>query len=98
MKISIIGTGYVGLPTGIGFAEIGHDVVCIDKDENKIGMLQNGHVTLYEKGLKELFDVHSKSGKIKFTTFSRFQNYIAIIIKKWKYIIKIHIIYCFKFN
>ena len=68
MKISIIGTGYVGLPTGIGFAEIGHDVVCIDKDENKIGMLQNGHVTLYEKGLKELFDVHSKSGKIKFTT------------------------------
>ena len=54
MKISIIGTGYVGLPTGIGFAELGHQVVCIDKDKGKIALLQAGHSTLFEKNLDEL--------------------------------------------
>lgn len=71
MKISIIGTGYVGLPTGIGFAELGYDVICIDKDENKIKTLQNGKTTLYEEGLEELLQRNFKSGKIKFTTSMR---------------------------
>ena len=68
MKIAIIGTGYVGLPTGVGLAELGHDVVCIDKDENKIKMLQAGQVTLYEDGLEEMLHKNFVAGKIKFTT------------------------------
>lgn len=68
MKIGIIGTGYVGLPTGVGLAELGHDVICIDKDENKIQKLQNGQVTLYEDGLEDLLRKNCTAGKIKFTT------------------------------
>ena len=68
MKIGIIGTGYVGLPTGVGLAELGHDVICIDKDENKIRKLQNGQVTLYEDGLEEMLRKNFVAGKIKFTT------------------------------
>lgn len=68
MKVGIIGTGYVGLPTGVGLAELGHNVICIDKDENKISALQNGQITLYEEGLEELLRKNFKSGKIKFTT------------------------------
>ncbi len=68
MKIAIIGTGYVGLPTGVGMAEIGHDVVCIDKDVLKIEMLQAGKITLYEEGLEELLIKNNRLGKIKFTT------------------------------
>lgn len=68
MKVGIIGTGYVGLPTGVGLAELGHDVICIDKDENKINALQNGQITLYEEGLEELLRKNFQSGKIKFTT------------------------------
>ena len=68
MKIGIIGTGYVGLPTGVGLAELGHDVICIDKDENKIRKLQNGQVTLYEDGLEDLLRKNCTAGKIKFTT------------------------------
>ena len=68
MKIGIIGTGYVGLPTGVGLAELGNDVICIDKDENKIKTLQSGKATLYEEGLEELLQKNFQSGKIKFTT------------------------------
>ena len=68
MKIGIIGTGYVGLPTGVGLAELGHDVICIDKDESKIQKLQNGQVTLYEDGLEDLLRKNCTAGKIKFTT------------------------------
>lgn len=68
MKIAIIGTGYVGLPTGVGFAELGHDVICIDKDESKISALCQGKITLYEDGLAELLSKNFSSGKIKFTT------------------------------
>lgn len=56
MNIAIIGTGYVGLPTGIGFASLGHNVTCIDKDELKINQLKNKKVTLYEDGLEDLFN------------------------------------------
>ena len=67
MKISIIGTGYVGLPTGVGFAELGHQVVCIDKDEAKIASLQAGHSTLFEKDLDELLRKNIQAGRIHFT-------------------------------
>ncbi|MDD4556257.1 MAG: UDP-glucose/GDP-mannose dehydrogenase family protein [Alphaproteobacteria bacterium] len=68
MKVGIIGTGYVGLPTGVGLAELGHDVICIDREISKIESLQAGKITLYEEGLEELLIKNFKSGKIKFTT------------------------------
>ena len=68
MKVGIIGTGYVGLPTGVGLAELDHDIICIDKDENKIKSLQQGQVTLFEEGLEDILLKNHKSGKIKFTT------------------------------
>ncbi len=68
MKIGVVGTGYVGLPTGVGLAELGNDVICIDKDENKIADLKNGKLTIFEDGLPELFEKNTLSGKIKFTT------------------------------
>jgi UDPglucose 6-dehydrogenase len=68
MRITIIGTGYVGLPTGVGFAELGNDVICLDVDENKIKTLQSGKLTIFEDGLEELFVKNTKNGKIKFST------------------------------
>ncbi len=68
MKVGIIGTGYVGLPTGVGLAELGYDVVCIDKDESKINKLKKGQVTLFEDGLEELFKKQLQKGSLKFTT------------------------------
>ncbi len=67
MKIAIVGTGYVGLPTGVGFASLGHNVVCIDKDLKKIAALQQGCLTLYEDGMEELF---SKVVEAKHLTFT----------------------------
>ena len=68
MKIAIIGTGYVGLPTGIGLAELGNEVVCVDKIEEKIASLSAGRATIYEDGMEELFQKHRKSGALSFTT------------------------------
>ena len=68
MKVGIIGTGYVGLPTGVGLAELGHDVVCIDAIPEKIEALKAGKITLLEAGLEELFHKNLAAGKIKFTT------------------------------
>ena len=68
MKIAIVGTGYVGLPSGVGFATLKHNVVCIDKDQEKIRALQSGNVTLYENGMEELFGQVVKKGNLKFTT------------------------------
>lgn len=68
MKVAIIGTGYVGLPTGIGLAELGHDVVCIDRERFKIDNLLAGKITLFEDGLEELFHKNKETGKIQFTT------------------------------
>lgn len=69
MKIAIIGTGYVGLPTGIGLAELGNEVVCVDKIEEKIASLSAGKATIYEDGMEELFQKHRKSGALTFTTY-----------------------------
>lgn len=68
MKIGIIGTGYVGLPTGVGLAELGNDVVCIDKDPAKIVALQSGKLTIFEDGLSEMFAKNVAEGKLQFTT------------------------------
>lgn len=68
MKVAIIGTGYVGLPTGVGLAELGNQVTCIDKDSQKIDTLNSGTLTLYEDGLEELFKKNVKEGRIHFTT------------------------------
>lgn len=68
MKIGIIGTGYVGLPTGVGLAELGHTVVCVDKIAEKIDALNNGCLTLYEDGLDTMFQKNIAAGRLKFTT------------------------------
>lgn len=68
MKVAIIGTGYVGLPTGVGLAELGNEVVCVDKIEAKIEALKNGKITIYEDGMEELFQKNLKKGALKFTT------------------------------
>ena len=68
MKIAIIGTGYVGLVSGTCFAEIGHEVVCVDKDPSKIDMLLAGGVPIYEPGLKEMVVSNAEAGRLSFTT------------------------------
>lgn len=71
MKVAIIGTGYVGLPTGVGLAELGNQVICIDHDNTKIEALSSGKLTLYEDGLEELFVKNVKSGNLRFTTSTK---------------------------
>lgn len=68
MKIAIIGTGYVGLPTGVGLAELGNEVVCVDKIEQKINDLNAGKLIIYEDGLEDLFKKNVVSGRLQFTT------------------------------
>lgn len=67
MKICIIGTGYVGLVTGTCFAEIGHDVTCVDNDPAKVKILQSGGMPIYEPGLSELVQKNVKEGRLRFT-------------------------------
>jgi len=66
MKVCVIGIGYVGLVTGVCLAEIGNTVFCVDKDEDKIGMLKKGRVLIYEEGLEELIKKNSKKGNLIF--------------------------------
>lgn len=68
MKISIVGTGYVGLVTGTCFAETGIDVTCVDLDEQKITKLKNGEVPIYEPGLETILERNIEKGRLKFTT------------------------------
>lgn len=68
MKIAIIGTGYVGLVSGVCFAKIGHQVTCVDKDQEKIFCLENGQIPIFEPGLKEIMLDAAKSDNIKFST------------------------------
>lgn len=67
MKITMIGTGYVGLVSGICFSDFGHDVVCVDKDASKIDALKDGEVPIYEPGLKELMAKNVGAGRLTFT-------------------------------
>ncbi len=68
MKITVVGTGYVGLVTGTGLAESGNEVVCVDINEEKVNMLNEGRIPIYEPGLQPLFDRNTRAGRLKFTT------------------------------
>ncbi|PCJ95852.1 MAG: UDP-glucose 6-dehydrogenase [Zetaproteobacteria bacterium] len=68
MRIGMVGTGYVGLVSGVCFAEFGHTVVCVDKDKDKIERLKNGEIPIFEPGLEELLKRQIDAGRIKFTT------------------------------
>lgn len=68
MKIAIVGSGYVGLVTGGCLADFGHDVTCIDKDEDKIEALERGEIPIYEPGLAELVKANVAAGRLAFTT------------------------------
>ena len=68
MKITVIGSGYVGLVSGACLAELGNDVLCLDVDPRKIALLQQGGVPIYEPGLEELIKSNVASGRLRFTT------------------------------
>ena len=68
MKICMIGTGYVGLVSGACFADLGNTVYCLDKDKEKIDLLNNNLIPIFEPGLKELVNKNYSSGRLKFTT------------------------------
>ena len=68
MKIAMIGTGYVGLVSGVCFSDFGHDVVCVDKNEAKIAQLERGEVPIYEPGLDVLMAKNVSAGRLSFTT------------------------------
>ncbi|MBO9464130.1 UDP-glucose/GDP-mannose dehydrogenase family protein [Tropicibacter sp. R15_0] len=67
MKIAMIGTGYVGLVSGVCFSDFGHEVVCVDKDPKKIEMLERGEVPIYEPGLDTLMAKNVEAGRLSFT-------------------------------
>ncbi|HEY9749360.1 MAG TPA: UDP-glucose/GDP-mannose dehydrogenase family protein [Allocoleopsis sp.] len=68
MRVCVIGTGYVGLVTGVCLAHIGHDVICVDNNEEKVKLMQAGQSPIFEPGLSELMQSSIQSGKIQFTT------------------------------
>lgn len=68
MKITMIGTGYVGLVTGACFAEVGNEVLCLDLDERKIRILEEGGIPIFEPGLLEMVRRNRAAGRLKFTT------------------------------
>ncbi len=68
MKLTIIGTGYVGLVSGLCFSSVGHDVVCLDRDDSKIKKLNKGKITIHEDKLQELLSENLKEKRIRFTT------------------------------
>lgn len=68
MKITVAGTGYVGLVTGVCLAEVGHEVTCVDVDENKVRLMESGVSPIYEEGLEELMQKNFAAGRIHYTT------------------------------
>src|SRR6185295_15741366 len=67
MRLAVIGTGYVGLVAGAGFADFGNDVVCADNDARKIIRLQVGKIPIYEPGLDVLVARNAKQGRLRYT-------------------------------
>ncbi len=68
MKVTVFGSGYVGLVTGVCLAEVGNDVVCIDVDRNKIDNLNKGILPIYEPGLEDMAEANRQAGRVRFTT------------------------------
>jgi len=68
MKVTIYGSGYVGLVTGACLAQVGNDVLCVDVDEDKINRLNNGEIPIYEPGLEDMVHENAKAGRLNFTT------------------------------
>ncbi|HNO69929.1 MAG TPA: UDP-glucose 6-dehydrogenase, partial [Pseudomonadota bacterium] len=68
MRIGVIGTGYVGLVAGAGFADFGNDVVCIDIDEQRIARLLRGDVPIHEPGLPAMVAENAAAGRLRFST------------------------------
>ena len=68
MKLCMIGTGYVGLVSGVCFSDLGNTVICVDNDENKIKDLNNGKIPIYEPGLEEVLKKNYKQKRLTFTS------------------------------
>ena len=71
MKLTIIGTGYVGLVTGACFAEVGHHVICVDNNAEKVKLLQAGGIPIYEPGLEAMVKKHVAAGRLRFTASTK---------------------------
>src|SRR6202011_5706278 len=67
MNITIVGSGYVGLVTGACFADVGHNVICVDNDQRKVDALQKGHIPIYEPGLDDVVHRNVSAGQLRFT-------------------------------
>ena len=67
MRISVVGSGYVGLVSGAGLSDVGHHVLCMDIDEARIEGLRNGVVPIYEPGLEQMLNLNAREGRLEFT-------------------------------
>ena len=68
LKITVIGTGYVGLVVGACLSDMGHDIICLDVDKDKIDQLNNGKIPIYEPGLNDIIERNVADNRISFTT------------------------------
>ncbi len=68
MKVTIVGSGYVGLVSGACLADVGNDVLCMDADQSKIESLRQGRIPIYEPGLEDLISANTADGRLDFKT------------------------------